>query len=187
MSVITAEVLNTIFDQKLEPLNKKIDEAISSMSFINEKYEQILVKLSKFEEEKKSLVNENKALNNELQRATNKLQEIMKSQDDMEQYIRRECLEIRGIPCLNDQENTNTTLNDSTAVAKMAQFDSEMKAIFDKNDTSQHEKAKLYSQILENYLHFKRKRNVEVTKPVPIAFAGDVEKMQRQVFPVHWR
>ncbi|CAB4028902.1 Hypothetical predicted protein, partial [Paramuricea clavata] len=107
MSVITAEVLNTIFDQKLEPLNKKIDEAISSMSFINEKYEQILVKLSKFEEEKKSLVNENKALNNELQRATNKLQEIMKSQDDMEQYIRRECLEIRGIPCLNDQENTN--------------------------------------------------------------------------------
>jgi hypothetical protein len=38
--VITAEVLNTIFEplnKKLEPLNKKIDEAISSMSFINEK------------------------------------------------------------------------------------------------------------------------------------------------------
>ena len=41
MSLITAEDLNTIFDQKLEPLNKKIDEAISSMSFINEKYDNL--------------------------------------------------------------------------------------------------------------------------------------------------
>jgi predicted nuclease with TOPRIM domain len=76
------------------------------------KYEQILVKLSKFEEEKKALVNETKALNNELPRTTNKLQEIMKCQDDMEQYIRRECLEICGIPCLNDQENTNSIIKD---------------------------------------------------------------------------
>ena len=61
-------------------------------------------------------------------------------------------------------------------VAKMAQLDGEMKTVLDRNDTSQDEKAKLYSQILENYLHFKGKRNVEVTKPVPIAFAGDARK-----------
>ena len=61
-------------------------------------------------------------------------------------------------------------------VTKMVQLDGEMKTVLDRNDTSQDEKAKLYSQILENYLHFKGKRNVEVTKPVPIAFAGDAEK-----------
>ena len=61
-------------------------------------------------------------------------------------------------------------------VAKMAQLDGEMKTVLDRNDTSQDEKAKLYSQILENYLHFKGGRNVEVTKPVPIAFAGYAEK-----------
>ena len=46
-------------------------------------------------------------------------------------------------------------------VAKMAQLDGEMKTVLDRNDTSQDEKAKLYSKILENYLHFKGKRNVE--------------------------
>jgi hypothetical protein len=61
-------------------------------------------------------------------------------------------------------------------VAKMAQLDGQMTTVLDGNDTSQDEKAKLYSQILENYLRFKGKRNVEVTKPVPIAFAGDAGK-----------
>ena len=58
-------------------------------------------------------------------------------------------------------------------VTKMVQLDGEMKTVLDRNDTSQDEKAKLYSQILENYLHFKGKRNVEVTKLVPVAFVGD--------------
>ena len=61
-------------------------------------------------------------------------------------------------------------------VTKMVQLDGEMKTVLDRNDTSQGEKAKLYSQILENYLHFKGKRNVEVTQPVPVAFAGDAGK-----------
>jgi hypothetical protein len=61
-------------------------------------------------------------------------------------------------------------------VAKMAQLDGQMKTVLDGIDTSQDEKANLYSQILENYLHFKGKRNVEVTKPLPIAFAGNAGK-----------
>jgi hypothetical protein len=35
-------------------------------------------------------------------------------------------------------------------VAKMPQLDGQMKTVLDRNDTSQDEKAKLYSQILEN-------------------------------------
>jgi hypothetical protein len=61
-------------------------------------------------------------------------------------------------------------------VATMAQLNGEMKTVLDRNDTSQDEKAKLYSQVLGNYLHFKGKRNVGVTKPAPIVFAGDVGK-----------
>ena len=54
-------------------------------------------------------------------------------------------------------------LTTPATVKKMAKLDAEMKSVLDRNDTSEDEKAKLYSQILENYLHFKAKRHVEKT------------------------
>jgi hypothetical protein len=61
-------------------------------------------------------------------------------------------------------------------VTKMAQLDGEMRTILDRNDTSQDEKAKLYSQILENFLHFKGKRNVENTEPIPVQLSEETKK-----------
>ena len=61
-------------------------------------------------------------------------------------------------------------------VTKMAQLDEEMKSVLDRNDTSQDEKAKLYSQILENYLHFKAKRKVENTEPIPVQLSEETKK-----------
>ncbi|CAB3987503.1 Hypothetical predicted protein, partial [Paramuricea clavata] len=57
----------------------------------------------------------------------------------------------------------------------MALLDGEMKTVLDRNDTSQDEKAKLYSQILENYLHFKGKRNVENTEPIPVQLSEETK------------
>jgi hypothetical protein len=53
-------------------------------------------------------------------------------------------------------------------VKKMAQLDDEMKLILERTDTTQEEKAKLYSQTLENYLHFKTKRTDERAEPIPV-------------------
>ena len=61
-------------------------------------------------------------------------------------------------------------------VTKMAQLDEEMKSVLDRNDTSQDEKAKLYSQILGNYLHFKAKRKVENTEPIPVQLSEETKK-----------
>jgi hypothetical protein len=60
-------------------------------------------------------------------------------------------------------------------VTKMAQLDEEMKSVLDRNDTSQDEKAKLYSQILGNYLNFKAKRKVENTEPIPVQLSEETK------------
>ncbi len=61
----------------------------------------------------------NKALKSQLKTAINKLDELAKTQEDTEQYIRRECIEIRGIPH-TDRENTNEI---AIAVANMIHVD----------------------------------------------------------------
>ena len=66
-------------------------------------------------------------------------------------------------------------LTTPATVTKMAQLDEEMKSVLDRNDTPQDEKAKLYSQILENYLHFKAKRNVEKTEPIPVKMSDEAQ------------
>ena len=68
------------------------------MSLINEKYEHMLKKLSTFDEERKELTNVNQALKLELQATTKKLQDLSGAHNDLEQYVRREYVEIRGIP-----------------------------------------------------------------------------------------
>ena len=96
MSVITAEALEAILDKKLAPLNQKIEDVNLSMSLINEKYEHMLKKFSTFDEERKELTNVNQALKMELQATTKKLQDLSAAHNDLEQYVRRECVEIRG-------------------------------------------------------------------------------------------
>ena len=109
MSVITAETLEAILDKKLALLNQKIKDVNLSMSLINEKYELILKKLSTFEEERKDLINVNQALKSELQATTTKLKDLSVAHNDLEQYGRKECVEIRGIPlpCGQSMEDTN--------------------------------------------------------------------------------
>lgn len=108
MSVITAEALEAILDKKLAPLNQKIEDVNLSMSLINEKYEHMLKKFSTFDEERKELTNVNQALKMELQATTKKLQDLSAAHNDLEQYVRRECVEIRGIPLPSSQSKEDT-------------------------------------------------------------------------------
>ena len=50
----------------------------------------------------KELINENKSLKSELRSSANELKYLKDAYDDLEQYTRRECLEIKDIPCLLD-------------------------------------------------------------------------------------
>ena len=113
MSGITKEELVTILDEKLEekfqrkfdelkqqidhklaPLQKMVDEVMETAKFINAKYDD--------------LVKEQKALKLALHTIEAKFYSLAKAHDDLEQYGRRECVEIRGIPVPSDPKSEDT-------------------------------------------------------------------------------
>jgi hypothetical protein len=113
VSVPKMDKFEQILDRKLTPLvakfyqlNDKVDDALSSLSFLSEKYEEIKGKVSQLEESNKGLKKDNLFLNKELAKATNDIKNLRELQDEFKQYGRRECLFIRGIPQLQG-ENTN--------------------------------------------------------------------------------
>ena len=48
MSNLTVDDLNHVLEEKLAPLTKKIDETNTAITFINQKYEEILKKLADY-------------------------------------------------------------------------------------------------------------------------------------------
>ena len=99
--------LNPLNDRITE-MNHKVDEAMKSISFISSQYDEILLKLKKIQEEKEEINAENKRLKTELLNATNELNVHKEVLNNVEQYSRRDCLEIRGIPIEDRQHSENT-------------------------------------------------------------------------------
>ena len=101
-------------DQKLSPLNdnlsrvsmtmRKIEE---SMEFLSKKYDELLSKVDALESEKEVLMKDNTILKSDLENLSCEMSTVNNNLNDMEQYSRRECLEIRGIP-VRDQYDENT-------------------------------------------------------------------------------
>ena len=83
----------------IEALKYKADETIGSLSCISAKHNNFQVKIKQMTAEVKLLTNKDE--NNE-----NRLYQSEKHLDEVEQYGRRENLEIHGIPMIRN-ENTN--------------------------------------------------------------------------------
>ena len=105
--------LEELFDCKLRPLfgkfdnlNLRVDEAISSLTFLSGKYDELNEKVIKLEDNDKVFKSENTFLQHELVKLKEDNKILKDVQDELEQYGRRECLEIRGIPITTD-EDTN--------------------------------------------------------------------------------
>ena len=97
-SAITCETLESILDQKLKPLNVKIDSVIESINFWESKFDEMNKRIADVESSSAHILKENKLLKEEVLRLSNSLQAEKETVSDLEQYIRRECLEISGIP-----------------------------------------------------------------------------------------
>lgn len=87
-------------------INQRLNSIEDSMNFINEQFEAMRAKVASLEEENRGLKLENGALKSQLNVITDKLREHESMLDDQEQYLRRECVEIKGIP-VQDDEDTN--------------------------------------------------------------------------------
>lgn len=112
---ITVEQLKTILDEKLAPLKLnisdlrgKLDEAMKFLDVANANYEEVLHKLDVQQAERHELIAENKILKSAMRSMEDKMSQINDNYNNMEQYSRRECLEIHGIPQPQDPKAEDT-------------------------------------------------------------------------------
>ena len=110
---VTVEQLRSILDEKLTPLKLEIDdlrtklsEAMKFLDFANTKCDEVIIQLAKQEQENKELQIELQALKSSQRAMEVQVASLEVSNNDLEQYSRRECLEIFGIP-QKHSENTN--------------------------------------------------------------------------------
>ena len=102
MSNLTVEKLGEILEEKLrkviQPLSKQIEDAMQSVNALNTKYDQIVKTLKDLDKAKDKQIVENASLKAEILKSSNEVKFLKKSLNDLEQFTRRDCLEIRGIP-----------------------------------------------------------------------------------------
>ena len=94
---------------------------MSFLEVVNAKYDELLEMMKSSKDERKALKDENKILQdeNKILKATirsieSSLESVTRANNDLEQYTRRECVEIRGIPvaATPSEEQTNNIVKD---------------------------------------------------------------------------
>ena len=111
---MTAKDFEKMLDRKLQALVTSLDTLTKSVDFMSTKYDKLLQKVMVLEQanakqskKNKELEESNTKLNAEVANLSEKLKVCKESlNDNLEQYTRRECLEVSGIPELQD-ENTD--------------------------------------------------------------------------------
>ena len=115
---LTRKILEEILDVKLSPLKASIKDLNDKMAefqkFIdeaNKNYEDTNTRMTSMEKVFSTITTESKALSNTILQLEGKISNLKKTCNELEQYSRRECLEIHGIPLppreRNIKENTN--------------------------------------------------------------------------------
>lgn len=102
---ISKSDLEAILDAKLKSLHDKIEEMNASMKFLNLSFEDVKNKVDKLEDnldevnkENQFLKQETLKLSNENKKLTNIMNNLCKELNDIQQYQRRDCCEIMGLP-----------------------------------------------------------------------------------------
>ena len=125
MTAVTAEQLAAILESKLEeklaPLNStiielksQVAEVLKHANFIDEKYEEMRCKVENYEKKLQEVNDENKVLKTSVRALEENVSLLSDSYNDLEQYSRRECVEIKGIPTpenLNEESTNQITID----------------------------------------------------------------------------
>ena len=94
---------------------------MNHVEFVNAKYDELLRMMKSSKDGRKALKDENNILqdDNKILKATihsieRSLESVTRANNDLEQYTRRECVEIRGIPvaATPSEEQTNNIVKD---------------------------------------------------------------------------
>ena len=87
-------------------LREKMRETTLFLEEANTKYEEVISKFTQHEKERKEVIAKNKILKSAVQILEEHVKTLQNACNDMEQYSKRECLEIQGIP-VNTNVHTN--------------------------------------------------------------------------------
>ncbi|CAH3180828.1 unnamed protein product [Porites evermanni] len=87
---------------------------MSFLEFVNAKYDELLKMMKSSKDERNALKDENKILRATIRSIESSLESVTRANNDLEQYTRRECVEIRGIPvaATPSEEQTNNIVKD---------------------------------------------------------------------------
>ena len=92
------KLIINLIDKKLKPLFEKVDLIEQSMKFFSDSYDDLLTKVNRSKSAKDELEKEILSQKAEITRSTNEICMMKDILNDHEQYSRRECLEIKGVP-----------------------------------------------------------------------------------------
>jgi regulator of replication initiation timing len=110
MTQITREmlidVLDTKLEEKLKPIYDSIGEVKASLKFLSDKYDSVDKRVGELEIKCQTVVQENTFLRAEVLRFSRSLDDVSNEIDNMNQYGRRDCCEISGLP-VEHGEDTN--------------------------------------------------------------------------------
>ena len=108
MPTLTTEKLEKILNEKLNPLSEQLKEALAMVNSLNTKYDKMEETLVVLQEENKALKEEHASLKAQVLSSANDLKSVQKSLNDLEQYTRRDSVEIRGIPLPEESQEEDT-------------------------------------------------------------------------------
>lgn len=115
MTQITREmlvdVLDTKLEEKLKPIYDSIGEVKASLKFLSDKYDSVDKRVGELEIKCQTVVQENTFLRAEVLRLSRSLDDVSNEIDNMNQYGRRDCCEISGLPVEHGEDTNKLVIN----------------------------------------------------------------------------
>jgi dGTP triphosphohydrolase len=88
-----------------------IDEMEKTISFLSKKYDDLNSDFVELKSVHEKLDKENKSLKAQVFQSTRDIKQLKYEVNDLEQYSRRDCLEIRGVPYLSEEDTNEIVKN----------------------------------------------------------------------------
>jgi uncharacterized protein YoxC len=102
--LITTEAISAILDEKLSPILLTVNGLKDSVQFLSKKFDDVFKKVEELDNKVSHVTLENKHLKAELLRLSTIVDQQSNELDEIEQYSRRDCVEISGLPQENDED-----------------------------------------------------------------------------------
>ena len=102
--------LRSILDEKLEPfqaLQAEMKELRTFVEEANKKYDDVVKRMADHETSSKAIAAQIKVLKSALHTMESRVNHLMSVCNDLEQYLRREWVEVQGIPVAKDEDTNN--------------------------------------------------------------------------------